>query len=62
MQFSCGRNDHLDPKMFAQVYYLASCFSLIKLPKGCNADGVHVLKTLLKTKDLMNNPNTAKQE
>lgn len=62
MRFSCGGNDHPDPKMFVQVYRLASCFSLIKPPKGCNVDGVHVLKTLLKTNDLMDNPNTARQE
>ncbi|XP_074114729.1 uncharacterized protein LOC141537576 isoform X4 [Cotesia typhae] len=33
MRYSCGGNDHPDPKMFAQVYRLASTFSLIRPPK-----------------------------
>ncbi|XP_046588362.1 uncharacterized protein LOC124293088 isoform X3 [Neodiprion lecontei] len=45
MRYSCGGNDHPDPKMFAQVYRLASSFSLIRPPRGCNVSGTDLLKS-----------------
>ncbi|XP_074112437.1 uncharacterized protein LOC141536088 isoform X2 [Cotesia typhae] len=47
MRHSCGGNDHPDPKMFAQVYRLASTFSLIRPPKGCNVSGENLLRSLI---------------
>ncbi|XP_063392810.1 uncharacterized protein LOC134678258 [Cydia fagiglandana] len=61
MRYSCGGNDHPDPKMFAQVYRLASCFSLIRPPKGCNVSGKDLLKNLLGAKDMVTGSNEAKQ-
>ncbi|XP_047984169.1 uncharacterized protein LOC125224761 isoform X2 [Leguminivora glycinivorella] len=55
MRYSCGGNDHPDPKLFGQVYRLASCFSLVKPPKGCNVSGTDLLKSILNAKDLVNN-------
>lgn len=51
MRNACGSNDHPDPKLFGQVFRLASCFSLVRPPKGCNVSGPELLSTLMQTKD-----------
>ncbi|CAK1603537.1 unnamed protein product [Parnassius mnemosyne] len=61
MRHSCGGNDHPDPKMFAQVYRLASCFSLVRPPKGCNVSGKDLLKTLLGAQGILTSPNKDKE-
>ncbi|CAD6236006.1 GSCOCG00008046001-RA-CDS [Cotesia congregata] len=47
------RNDHPDPKMFAQVYRLASCFSLVRPPKGSNVSGKDLIKSLIGAKEIL---------
>ncbi|CAK1577983.1 unnamed protein product [Parnassius mnemosyne] len=61
MRHSCGGNDHPDPKMFAQVYRLASCFSLVRSPKRCNVSGKDLLKTLLGAQGILSSPNKDKE-
>ncbi|XP_046608786.1 uncharacterized protein LOC124299567 [Neodiprion virginianus] len=57
MKYSCGGNDHPDPKMFAQVYRLASSFSLIRPPRECNVSGTDLLKSLVDAKEVLTSSN-----
>lgn len=61
MRHSCGGNDHPDPKMFAQVYRLASTFSLIRPPKGCNVSGENLLKSLIKPDEVLISSNQERE-
>lgn len=61
MRHSCGGNDHPDPKMFAHVYRLASTFSLIRPPKGCNVSGENLLKSLLKPDEVLVSSNQKRE-
>ncbi|CAH2090997.1 unnamed protein product [Euphydryas editha] len=58
MRHSCGGNDHPDPKMFAQVYRLASSFSLIRPPRGCNVSGKDLLRSLIEAKHVLISSDT----
>lgn len=52
MRECCGANDHPDVILFIQMFKLASTYSLIKPPKGCNVEGKEILETLLSLKDI----------
>ncbi|XP_044589058.1 uncharacterized protein LOC123268196 [Cotesia glomerata] len=61
IRFSCGSNDHPDPKLFGQVYRLLSSFSLIRPPKGCNVTGTELLKSLMEAKDSLKVSNECRE-
>lgn len=61
MRHSCGGNDHPDPKMFALVYRLASTFSLIRPPKGCNVPGHNLLKNFMQPVQVLINSNKERE-
>ncbi|CAG5093082.1 Protein of unknown function [Cotesia congregata] len=54
-------NDYPDPKMFAQVYRLASTFSLIRPPKGSNVSGDNLLKNLMKPDEVLSSSNQERE-
>ncbi|KAK0174339.1 hypothetical protein PV327_010122 [Microctonus hyperodae] len=62
MRYSCGGNDHPDPKMFAQVYRLATSFSLIRPPRGCNVSGTNLLRSLVEAKEVLTISNKASRD
>ncbi|KAH0539957.1 hypothetical protein KQX54_010361 [Cotesia glomerata] len=47
-----------DPKMFAQVYRLASSFFLISPPRGCNVSGKDLLRSLIEAKHVLTTSDT----
>ncbi|KYM96576.1 hypothetical protein ALC62_12756 [Cyphomyrmex costatus] len=54
----CGSTDTPDPLLFIQIYRLLSFYSLVRLPKGSNVEGIEIFDSLLSMKDIpMRNEN-----
>ncbi|XP_033217395.1 uncharacterized protein LOC117173112 [Belonocnema kinseyi] len=53
MRESCGANDHRDSSLFIQMFRLASTYSLLKPPEGCNVTKGETMDALLKLNDIV---------
>lgn len=62
MRNACGSNDHPDPVLFAQIFWLMCSYSLVKPPKGSNVFSSELLKTLMATKESLSAARDPKKE